>query len=378
MKEINLNWKGYFKEKQEEMVHLLESLVNLESPSQDKKSVDRCSSFLLNELNRIGLQTKVHPQVETGDIITAEYPQEKASEQILLLTHIDTVWPVGTIKKMPFSIKEDKIFGPGVLDMKAGLVQAVFAIKGLLIKDLLPGKKITLFVNSAEEIGSESSYRLIKDLAEASSAVFCLEPALPGGGLKLKRKGRLVFEVETRGKAAHAGTPEKGLNAIEELVLQLHQLRRIRTKSISLNMGTIQGGTKANVVAEQALTVIDIRFWKKIEQDNLLQKFQHIKPILPGASISFSLKSLTPPMEKNPASTSLFNKVKKIASLAGIKIWAGKSGGGSDASVASQAGAAVLDGLGPEGEGIHAENEHLLLSSLIERTALLAEILQKL
>lgn len=378
MKEKNNGWKYYFKEKQKDMFRLLESLVNLESPSRDKQAVDKCSSFLLDELRRMGLKTKIYPQQEIGDIITAEFPQKKSREKILLLTHIDTVWPVGTIKNRPFSIKGDKIFGPGVLDMKAGLVQAVFALKGLAEKNILPGKKISLFVNSAEEIGNKSSYKIIKNLAQTSSAVLCLEPALPGGGLKLQRKGRLVFEIKAKGKAAHAGTPEKGLNAIEELVLQLNKLLRIRTKSISLNIGTIQGGSKANIVADNARAEIDIRFWRKNEQKNLIDKVNYINPILQGAEISFSLKSLTPPMERNPASNRLFNQVKKIASKSGFDLWGGKSGGGSDASVASQVGVAVLDGLGPEGEGIHAENENLHFPSLLERTALLAEILQHL
>jgi len=371
----------YYKSRQGEMIRLLKEIVGLESPSGEKKAVDTCSSYVIDELKKTGAKITRFPQKDLGTFYLAEYPSsglKEKKEQILILTHIDTVWPVGKIRKMPFYVSENKVFGPGVLDMKASLVMAIYSLKALKELNIQPKKKIAIFINSAEEIGSDTSYDAIRNLSKKSDYVLCLEPSLPGGALKMQRKGRIVIRLEAKGKAAHAGTPEKGTNAIDELMLQLARIQTLKIKETTINTGLIGGGEKPNIVAEKAWAILDIRFWEKIQKEKLITSLKQLKPILKGAKIKFSIESFTPPMEKTEASTDLLSEVRKIASSLDMKLDAGKAGGGSDASIASSLGIPTLDGLGPDGEGIHAENEHLILSSLIKRTALLTEILIQL
>ncbi|MBC8357622.1 MAG: M20 family metallopeptidase, partial [Candidatus Aminicenantes bacterium] len=340
-----------------------------------------CSSYVVEEFKKTGAKVTRLPQKEIGNLYIAEYPASRSKEkqeQILLLTHIDTVWPVGKINKMPFYVTENKVFGPGALDMKASLVMAIFSLKALNELNIQPKKKIVVFLNSAEEIGSEKSYEVIRDLSKKSACVLCLEPSLPGGDLKIQRKGRLVIRLEAKGKAAHAGTPDKGVNAIKELIQQLHQLQKLETKETTINIGLIGGGEKPNIVAENAWTILDIRFWNNIQKERILKFLKQLNPLLKGAKIKFLIESFTPSMEKTEVSTDLLTQIRRIASSLNMKLGAGKTGGGSDASIASSLGVPTLDGLGPDGEGIHADNEHLLLSSLVERTALLTEILMRL
>jgi len=376
-----MNFNQYFKSRQGEMINLLKDLVQRESPTSDKKAVDACSSYLIEQFKKIGVKTRKFPQKEVGDFHLVEYPakEDKSLEgQILVLTHIDTVWPVGKIKKMPFYVSGEKVLGPGVLDMKAGLVLSYFALKTLNELNIRPQKKIAIFINSAEETGNDEAHDIIRKLARKSDSVLCLEPALPGGGLKVQRKGRLVIRLDAFGKSAHGGTPEKGVNAVEELIAQLRRVQTLKSKDISVNIGLIGGGEKANVVPDKAWAICDVRFWNTVQKDKIIGFFKKLVPRLRGARIKFSVESLTPPMEKTRASTDLFLEAKKIAADLGIALEGGKTGGGSDASIAAGVGVATLDGLGPDGDGIHANHEHLILPSLIQRAALLVELLRQL
>lgn len=376
-----MDFNLYFKSRQGEMVHLLKNIVGRESPSQDKKAVDACSAFVVGEFRKAGAKITRWPQKKVGDLHLVEFQgqaKSPAERRTLILTHIDTVWPVGKIEKMPFYISGDKVYGPGVLDMKAGLVEAIFALKALHQLSLRPARKVAVFINSAEETGDDSSREVITRLAGGAGLVLCLEPALPGGGLKTQRKGRIVVRLEVKGRAAHAGTPGRGVNAIEALVDELHRLKKLATQGITISVGLIGGGEKANVVAEEAWAVMDIRFWNSVQKDRLIRVFKHLKPGLPGAKFRFQVESLTPPMERTKASSRAFQQAKKIASTLSIPLTEGRTGGGSDASIASSLGVATLDGLGPDGDGIHAESEHILLSSLVQRTALLTELLLQL
>jgi glutamate carboxypeptidase len=296
----------------------------------------------------------------------------------MILTHVDTVWPLGKIEKMPFYVSGDKVFGPGVLDMKAGVVMAIFALKTLNELNIRPGKRIVVFINSAEEIGNDISHEVIRNLSKKMDYILCLEPALPGGALKTQRKGHLVVRLDALGKSAHASTPEKGVNAIEELLGQLHRMRQIKTKEVTVNIGRIGGGEKVNVVAENAWAVLDIRFWTSLQKESIIKFFRKMKPIYRGSRIKFSIESLTPPLEKSRASSDFLLRVKKIAAPLHLMLETGKTGGGSDACIPASMGIATLDGFGPDGDGIHSDHEHLLIPSLIQRTALLTEILCKL
>jgi glutamate carboxypeptidase len=376
-----MNFEMYYKSRQGKMVNVLKELVRLESPTGDRKAVNTASATVVDELRKIGARVVRLPQKDIGDLHIVEYPgrpHPDLSDQILILTHIDTVWPVGKIQTMPFYLAGDKIFGPGVLDMKAGLVMVLFALKTLYELNLRPAKKIVLFINSAEEIGHKESHDEIVKLARRSDLCLCFEPALPGGALKLERKGRMVVRLEAQGKAAHGGTPEKGVNAIEELLRQIQRLDRLKKYETTVNVGVMGGGSKANIVAEHAWVILDIRFWTNDDKERIKSYFRDLKPIRSGARLKHSVESLTPPMEKTKASEELFQEARRIAKTLGQRLRGGKSGGGSDASIAANLGVPTLDGLGPDGDGIHAEHEHLLLSSFVERTALLTRLLIEL
>jgi len=299
-------------------------------------------------------------------------------DEICVLTHVDTVWRVGEIGMMPYYVSGEKVFGPGALDMKAGLVMALFALCTLRQLNVAPTKKLSAFINSAEVPGNEAAHAVIRDLARKSSLVLCLEPALPGGALKLERKGRLVVRLEARGKAAHAGSPEKGVNAIEELAAQIVRLKKIRTGEVTANVGVCAGGEKANVVPDSATAVLDVRFWRSADREKVKTYFRELQPVIKGAKIKSVLESPTPPMEKSKASQELFVRACGIAAGLGLSLTGGKTGGGSDASIASSLGIPTLDGLGPDGDGLRADHEHVLIPSFVERTALLTELLAKL
>lgn len=376
-----MDFYHYYKSRKGEMVNLLKEIVNRESPSNDKKSVNACSAFVVGEFLKYGAKVDRFPQKGIGTLYVARYPSptpKSLNEQILILTHIDTVWPVGKLHTMPFYVSEDKVFGPGVLDMKASIVMTLFSLKALNELNTLPKKKLAVFINSAEETGNEASYEVIRNLCKKSSYVLCLEPSLPGGALKTQRKGRLVIRLETKGKAAHAGNPNQGTNAIEELLHQLRRVKELEKAETTVNIGLIEGGEKPNIVADSARAVLDVRFWNNDQKEKFIASLKKLNPVLKGARVKFSKESSTPPMEKTEASAELFSRIKEIASALNMKLSEGKTGGGSDASIASGMGIPTLDGLGPDGDGIHTENEHLLLSSLIERTALLTEILIQL
>ncbi|MDH4196912.1 MAG: M20 family metallopeptidase [Candidatus Aminicenantes bacterium] len=376
-----MDFNLYFRSRRSDILNLLKGLVNLESPTADKKAVEACSALAVQELRRAGAKITPLPQKEIGQLHVAEFSPpgvERPDEPILVLTHIDTVWPVGKLEKMPFYVSGDKVFGPGVLDMKAGLVMAVFALSTLHRLNLKPRRKVRLLINSAEETGNEAAHGIIRQEAKSAALVLCLEPALPGGALKLERKGRLVMRLETRGKAAHAGTPEKGVNAIEELTAHLARLKKLRARETTMNIGLIGGGEKPNIVAESAWAALDIRFWTTADKERIRRTFKDLGPVMRGAKVKSALQSITPPLEKTRATLALFNRAKEIAAGLGIGLKSGKAGGGSDASVAASVGVPALDGLGPDGDGIHAEHEHLLISSLVQRTALLTELLLKL
>ncbi len=376
-----MNIRSYCAFQKAAMVKTLEALVRRESPTQDKNAVDAFTRFYLGKFAGSRHDVLRIPQTGIGDMYAIGFPglsAGPAAKPVLVLTHADTVWPVGRLKDMPWRAAGPKVFGPGALDMKAGLVMVLFALKAVKALGLEPRRPTILFINSAEETGHPAASRWIEQLAKSSSCVLCLEPALPGGALKVRRKGRLVVELKARGRAAHAGAPQNGINAIEELMAQLRALRALRTGATSLNIGLVSGGTKANVVPEEARSVLDFRYWRGADEKRILGALRALEPKLSGAKVSFAVESSVPPMERTPASRRLFDAAARIARDLGLGLEAGQTGGGSDASLASSLGLPTLDGLGPDGDGIHAVNEHILVPSLIDRTALLAALLTTL
>ena len=371
---------------------LLKRLVETESPSHDKAAVDRVGAIVAEECRRLGAKVEIHPQSKTGDHIVTRWgphPRPLSSRStpeggrergvgILLLSHMDTVFPLGTLIKMPFYEKDGKIFGPGALDMKGGIVIALTAIAALRESEEMPERPITALFTSDEETGSHTSRSLIESLAKESALVLVLESGLMGGAVKTWRKGVGDFTVRVRGRAAHAGGDhEKGRNAIEELAHQVLAIQKLTDyeKGTTLNVGVIHGGIATNVVPDEALAEVDLRVMQPGEAERIMASLHALKPMLEGTSIEVTGELNRPPMPFDETMQATFERAKEIAGKRGITLQAGGSGGASDANFVAPLGIPVLDGLGAIGEGLHSEREYILTSSLPERARLLAALL---
>ena len=358
------------------MLDLLKRLVETESPSHDKAAVDRVGALVVEECRHLGAQIEVHPQTATGDHIEAHWGEAPGS--ILLLSHMDTVFPLGTLAKMPFHEKDGKVYGPGTSDMKGGIVVALTAIAAALATGNLQRPMTALFT-SDEEIGSPTSRLLIEKLARESALVLVLEPGLPDGSIKTWRKGVGDFFITVRGRAAHAGAdPEKGRNAIEEMAHQVLAIQKMTdtSKGTTLNVGTICGGMAINAVPDEAAIAVDLRVMQPGEAERILTALHALQPVLDGTTIQVTGELNRPPMPFDDRMKTTFEKAKSIAASAGLELNASGTGGASDANFVAPLGIPVLDGLGPVGDGSHSEREFILQDSLAGRTALLTALLR--
>jgi len=368
-----------FTERQEEMVSFLAHLVELESPSVDKAAVDRLGDFLACRLERAGFHVRVVGQKEHGNHIVATWQQEEPS--LLMLCHMDTVWPVGEVKRRPFRVEGNRAYGPGVFDMKGGIVQAIFALEAARRRGLCSSTVKILF-NSDEEIGSPSSRSLIEDLARSAKAVLVLEPSVPPqGALKTFRKGVGMFRIKVVGRAAHAGAdPDKGVNAIEELARQIIKLHRLTDPETgtTVNVGVVRGGSRSNVVPAEAWAEVDLRVSSKAEAERVIPLIKGLLPELPGATVEVEGGLNRPPMERTESIVALFRHAQRVARELGFELEEAGSGGASDGNFTAALGVPTLDGLGAVGAGGHAVDEYLLLNFMPERTALLTRLLETL
>lgn len=369
-----------------EMIAFLKKLVEAESPSTDKVAVDRVGAIIADEARRLGADVEIVPVKEAGDHVIARFKLSRAADvveaqakgDILLLCHMDTVFPLGTLEKMPYRKADSKIFGPGVLDMKSGIVISLGAIEELKNTGGL-NRPVTLLCTSDEETGSLTSEVLIKELAQQSDLVLVMESALLDGSLKTWRKGVGEFWVRVKGRAAHAGgAHEEGRNAIEEmshLVLAIQKLTNY-SRGTTLNVGVMHGGTVSNVVPEEAVAQVDVRILQSGEWERVEAEMRALRPVLDGTSLEITGGLNRPPMPFDETMKSTFEKAKSIAQNIGIELKAGGTGGGSDANFVAPLGIPVLDGLGAIGEGLHSEREYIFTDSLHERAKLLAALIR--
>jgi glutamate carboxypeptidase len=300
----------------------------------------------------------------------------------MVLGHLDTVYPLGTITKMPFRVSGARAFGPGSFDMKGGLVQALFAVDALRNRGVQLPKRVVFLWNSDEEIGSDSSRRAIEREARRSEAVLVLEPAFgPDGRLKTARKGVGTAEIIVTGRSAHAGIdPQKGVNAVHELALQIAQLIKLndRGRGITVQATVIRGGTVSNVVADEARAEVDIRYSRRSDSGGLERKIRSLRPILPGARVKVRGGVNRPPLERTKAVSQLFARAKSIMRQMGLALNETATGGGSDGNLTAALGVPTLDGVGAVGDGAHSPREHIVIRRLPERAALLAVLLTTL
>jgi glutamate carboxypeptidase len=366
------------------MVRVLERFVREESPSDVKGAVDRFGRLVAAEWRRRGAQVTVLRQRSAGDHLRVVWPVAEASQkrgQLLVLGHLDTVYGLGTLRTMPFRLSRGRAYGPGTFDMKGGLVIALFAAEALHRVRLRPSRRVVFLWTSDEETGSASSRAIVEREARRSAAVLVLEPAGGADGrLKTRRKGVGTAELLITGRAAHAGLdPQKGINAVHELALQVARIAQFN----DLKRGTtvaptqIEGGTRSNVIPAAARLVLDLRAENSGEMRKLERRLRSLRPVLPGARLEMRGGFSRPPLEHD-ASATLFVQARQAARFLGLAISETSVGGGSDGNFTAALGVPTLDGLGAVGEGPHSPNEHVVIGALPERAALLAVLLATL
>lgn len=360
------------------MLELLETLVRHESPSREKPSLDRLGGLLAELIRDRGGAVERIANPEGGDHVLARFPGPDAVRPALVLGHFDTVWPLGTLATMPFRIEEGRAYGPGIYDMKAGLTIFLDAIAERVKKRPRP---IWALFTSDEEIGSPTSRTLIEDLARQCAYALVLEPPMADGSLKTARKGVGRYLLAVEGKAAHAGVaPQEGRSAIVELAHQILDIQILQDleAGTTLNVGVIRGGTTTNVVPASASADIDVRSTSIAEAERIDLALRSIQAGTPGTRLSISGGFNRPPMERSPAVVGLFEQARRIGRTLGLELTEGSTGGGSDGNFTAAAGLPTLDGLGVLGAGAHALDEHIVIESLPERSALLAALLSEL
>jgi len=363
-----------------EMIETLQTLVCSESPSTDKAAADAGARVVADEWRKRGGKLDLFKQKHRGAHIRITHPSAtgKSKGQLLVLGHYDTVYATGTLAKMPFRSAAGCIYGPGVFDMKAGIVQALYALEALQNFGAALSKTIVFLWTSDEEIGSESSRKLIESEAKRSQAVFVLEPSLGAKGLlKTTRKGVGEAEIIVHGRASHAGlAPEKGVNAIHELAMQLARVRNWNDlpRGISVNAGTIEGGTRSNVIPEFAKSVLDLRALRTSDMQRIEKKLRALRPISRGAKVEVHGGFNRPPMERK-YSAALFKRAAQLGKEMGLTIGEATAGGGSDGNLTAALGIPTLDGMGAVGDGAHSLGEHIIARAMPERAALLAAML---
>ena len=355
---------------------LLQELVEIESPSTDKAAVDHLGGRIRRELQALDGALEVLPQAQVGDQVLSRWGA--GPDGILFLCHMDTVFDLGTLTARPFRAVDGRLEGPGVQDMKSGIAMLLSVLRLLKQHGQWPKRPLAALFTSDEETGSQASRALIEAEARRAGLVLCLEPALANGALKTSRKGTGDIELRVKGMASHAGVDHAGgRNAIEELayhILEAQQLTEY-SRGTTVNVGVISGGTRPNVVPDEAQAWIDFRVQAGEEYDRLDRWVKGLAPRIPGTRLSASITLNRPPMPRDDTMIRTFQRAREIGRALGLDLMEGATGGGSDANFVAPLGVPVLDGLGAVGDGAHSDHEYILAQSLAERSALLAALL---
>jgi glutamate carboxypeptidase len=374
---------AYARSKQDAIAAFLREMVECETPSNDPAAIARFAELFADRVADIG-RVKLVSAKNFGPHLQCEFklPGRGKSGQVLVLGHSDTVYAQGTLARMPFRIADGRIWGPGVLDMKGGIAFFVFAMRALRELGIPVRRKVLLQLNSDEEVGSESSRALTEKEALRSVAVLVVEPGTGlEGKAKTARKGIGDYTLVVRGKAAHAGVDfSAGASAIVELahhILMVAELTGIR-KGLTVNPGVISGGTRSNVVADEARAEIDFRVERARDAELLDRMIQKLRPVDRRCTLEITGGMNRPPMERSPSTVALFRKAQRIATELGVELEESSTGGGSDGNFTAALGVPTLDGIGTVGEGAHAPHENILIDRIADRTALLAKLVADL
>ncbi len=369
----------YMRGHEERLVTLLQTLVDAESPSSQPSSHEPVRRALRNAIEACGFAVRdVVTPSDYRHLYARPARRKRRTSSQLVIGHYDTVWPVGTREERPFTVDGNEIRGPGVFDMKGGLVQIVLALEAFRDLDLVPELTPVIFINADEEIGSRSSTRYIRLLAQHAKRAFVIEPSMgEAGDIKTQRKGIGRFTITVHGKAAHAGlNPEDGASAILELSHVIQKLFALNDpeKGITVNVGTIDGGIQPNVIAPHSTAVADVRVPTLADGEAIEAVIHGLEPATPGVRLRIDGRIGRPSMEATPRNQALWRTAKRVGKTLGLELGQARAGGGSDGNTTSQY-TATLDGLGPVGHGAHAKHEFLYVDRTLERAALLAMLL---
>lgn len=372
----------FFQSRRDQMVDFLTTLVNYETPTLDKALVDKLGAFLESEFRALGASSVTRlPNEKVGDALLAKWNEDAPGKPIMFLIHIDTVWPEGTLAQRPVRIEEDgRLYGPGAIDMKGGITIVIEALRGLKDRGEMPNRPIWILMTTDEEVGSVYCTPYIKEYSLQTGLTLVMEPATIDEALKTFRKGISTYKLEIQGLPSHAGNaPEKGINAISEFAEQvavIHAFNDLK-RGTSVNVTMVSGGSATNVIPEFVTAHIDTRASTVAAFNETREKMLGLTPILPGAKVTCSVVNGHLPMERNETMQKQYAQCKAIGERYGLTIREDGSGGGSDGNTVAGLGIPVLDGLGPQGDGLHALHEHVVINSLPRRATLIAAMLKE-
>lgn len=382
--ESNNVWRDrvrYFESRCDDLVQTIREFVEIESPSDNKLAADRMGALLAAKFEGAGGRAQIHRAEDFGDNIQINFAGRDKTKPVLLLGHFDTVYPLGTLARMPCRVVKDRLHGPGTLDMKSGVALMLFAIEALQAWHGTLPRPVTVFLVSDEEVGSYSSRATTEALAKKSAGVLVLEPAGPRGAVKTARKGVGEYTIQVQGVASHAGLdPGKGHSAIVELAHQIASVWKMNdlARGVSANPGVIHGGTRTNVIAAEAAVEIDVRIRKRQQATALDRKLRGLKVHDKHCKLTIEGGINRMPMERNAGVIALYKKARAVAKQIDWELEEAAVGGGSDGNFTAGLGIPTLDGMGGVGEGAHATHEHILISELPRRALLLTGMIESI
>jgi glutamate carboxypeptidase len=373
----------YFEAHRAEMLEFTRWLVEQESMSREADATTRIAENLGARLASMGGSVDLFNDANYGSTLRARFnhavDDSQNGKQLLVVGHLDTVWPIGTLAARPFRVEADCAFGPGIFDMKSGVMLAAYAVRAIRELGRMTRRQTTLLMTCDEETGSHFSREIIEEEAQRASAALVMEPPIPGGTIKTGRKGVGEFELIIRGRPAHAGNdPAAGISAITELAHQILAINKLNDyeRGTTVNVGVARGGVLSNVIAAEARAFVDMRFKTVDEGERISQAMSRLQPVIDGARIELRGGINRPPLVRTPETAALFDHAKRLASGIGFELTEGSVGGGSDGNFIAALGVPVLDGLGVDGAGAHAEHEHIIVSDIPRRAALLTRLIE--
>ncbi len=371
----------YFQGQKARMTDLLTTLVQFETPTLGKEHVDQMGAFLESQFRELGASVRRIPQEKVGDMLLAKWNETAPGKPIMFLIHIDTVWPLGTLAERPVRIDDDgRLFGPGAIDMKGGITVTLSAIRGLVERGEMPNRPVWVLMTTDEEVGSIYSRPYIEEFCVQCGLVLVMEPATIDEALKTFRKGIATYRIDIEGLPSHAGNaPEKGINAIIEFAQQAMKLRAMNDlqHGTSVSVTMVNGGSATNVIPAKCTAFVDTRATSVQSWNETYDAMMSLQPLTPGAKITVEKINGHVPMERDETMRKMFAQCKAIGERHGLTVTEDGSGGASDGNTVASRGIPVLDGLGPQGDGLHALHEHVVLNSQPRRSTLLAAMLKE-